>query len=156
MQVYNLHVEELQSYAVGISQVLSHNYPDESGPASAGPGGVAGDGPAPSSVNPNLAGETPLPGTRGAGVKRAAKAEVDLVKRTGKGTVDWTPEEIASIQAEGRLPQGTVGHHINNVDQFPDWAGDPRNIKFVRGQAGNLAEHGGNFQNPTTGPLIDR
>jgi hypothetical protein len=35
-------------------------------------------------------------------------------------------------------------------------AGDPRNIQFVRGQTGNLEEHGGNFQNPTMGPLIDR
>ena len=110
------------------------------------------------SGNPYLAGKTPLSGTRGTGVSRAAKAEVDMVRRTGQGTIEggWTPAEVEFIKAEGRLPAGIVGHHINNVDKFPGWAGDPRNIKFVRGQAGNLLEHGGNFQRPTTGPLIDR
>jgi RHS repeat-associated protein len=108
--------------------------------------------------NPHLAGETPLAGTRGTGVARARAAEVDLVRRTGAGTIEggWTPAEVQYIQQTGHLPNGVVGHHINNVAQFPEWAGDPRNIQFVRGQAGNLAEHGGNFQNPTTGPLINR
>jgi GHH signature containing HNH/Endo VII superfamily nuclease toxin len=84
-------------------------------------------------------------------------ALVELVQKTGAGTVDWTPSEIAYIQENGRLPpQTVVGHHINNVDTHPNWAGDPRNINFVRGQPANLLEHGSNFQNPTTGPLIDR
>ena len=60
------------------------------------------------------------------------------------------------IQQTGRLPPGTIGHHISSVVPYSDWQGDPRNIDFVRGQAGNLEEHGGNFHNPTTGPLIDR
>lgn len=106
--------------------------------------------------NPHLEGRTPMPGTRGTGVSRARAAEVELVKRTGRGTLDWTPAEIAEIQRTGRLPPGTVGHHINDVARFPEWAGDPRNIRVVRGQPRNLAEHGGNFQNSTTGPLIDR
>jgi hypothetical protein len=89
-------------------------------------------------------------------VDRAAKLEVELVTKTGRGTLDWTAQEIDFIRREGKLPSGIVGHHINNVAEFPEWAGDPRNIKFVRGQPGNLSEHGGNFQNPTTGPLIDR
>jgi GHH signature containing HNH/Endo VII superfamily nuclease toxin len=107
-------------------------------------------------ANPHIEGLTPQAGARGTGVARATRLEVELVQQTGKGTVEWTAEEIAFIKENGRLPPGTVGHHINNVAEFPEWAGDPRNIKFVRGQAGNLAEHGGNFQNPTTGPLIDR
>jgi hypothetical protein len=131
--VYNFHVEELECYAVGNQEVLVHN-------------------------NSFLEGKTPLAGTRRTGVNRATAAEVDLVQRTGQGTIEggWTAEEIAFIKETGQLPQNIVGHHINNVAQFPEWAGDPRNIRFVRGQASNLAEHGGNFQNPTTGPLIDR
>jgi len=54
------------------------------------------------------------------------------------------------------VPDNIIGHHINDVARFPEWAGDPRNIEFVRGQAGNLQQHGGNFRNGTTGPLIDR
>jgi hypothetical protein len=131
--VYNFHVQELGCYAVGSQGVLVHN-------------------------NSFLEGKTPLAGTRGTGVNRAIAAEVDLVRRTGQGTIagGWTAPEIAFIQETGQLPQNIVGDHINNVAQFPDWAGDPRNIRFVRGPASNLAEHGGNFQNPTTGPLIDR
>jgi hypothetical protein len=82
--------------------------------------------------------------------------EVQLVQETGAGTLDWTPSEIKYIQQTGELPDGIVGHHINNVADYPEWAGDPRNIEFVRGQTGNLDAHGGNFQNSTTGPLIDR
>ena len=106
--------------------------------------------------NPHLDGKTPQPGTRTTGVKRAARLEVDLVKRTGNGTTEWTKEELQFIKQNDRLPPGTEGHHINNVDQFPDWAGDPRNIKFVRGRSGNIEEHDGAYQNPTIGPLIER
>jgi RHS repeat-associated protein len=106
--------------------------------------------------NPYLKGQMPQPGTRDTGVKRATQLEVELVQKTGKGTVDWTPAEIEEIRRTGRLPQGTVGHHINSVVPYDDWAGDPRNIAFVRGQRANLQQHDGNFQNPTMGPLIDR
>jgi hypothetical protein len=82
--------------------------------------------------------------------------EVELVKATGEGTLDWTPAEIHFIRQTGTLPPGIIGRHINNVAKFPEWAGDPRNIRFVRGQPGNLLEHGGHFQNKTIGPLIDR
>ncbi|QDU75857.1 hypothetical protein Pan97_28990 [Bremerella volcania] len=133
-RVYNLEVHRDHIYRVTSLGILVHN----------------------ASSNPHLAGQTPQPGTRGTGVNRARAAEVELVQRTGKGTKAWTPEQIEYIQQNGRLPPGQVGHHINNVADFPEWAGDPRNIKFVDGQAGNLAEHGGNFQNKTTGPLIDR
>lgn len=109
-----------------------------------------------SASNPHLEGKTPMPGSRGTGVNRAKQAEVDLVQRTGKGTTNWTPSEIEHIQRTGTLPDGTVGHHINSVNDFPEWQGDPRNVRLLRGQADNLAEHGGNFQNGTTGPLIDR
>jgi RHS repeat-associated protein len=105
--------------------------------------------------NPHLDGHTPEPGTRGTGVRRAIELEVKLV-RAGKGTLKWTKEEIEYIKRTGTLPDGIVGHHINDVHTWPDWAGDPRNIRFVRGRPGNLGEHGGNYRNPTTGELIDR
>jgi len=108
------------------------------------------------SVNSHLEGKIPLPGTRSTGVSRAKALEVQLVQKTGTGTLDWTRAEIAYIRESGQLPEKIVGHHVNNVSQYPKWAGDPRNIRLVRGQPANLAEHGGNFQTPTTGPLIDR
>jgi YD repeat-containing protein len=60
------------------------------------------------------------------------------------------------------LSNTQVGHHTNSVSPFEDWAADPRNIQFVRGQEANRQEHvnqqgrPGAFQNPTMGPLIDR
>jgi hypothetical protein len=35
-------------------------------------------------------------------------------------------------------------------------AGDPNNIKFVKGATGNLEEHSGDFRNATSGELINR
>jgi len=107
-------------------------------------------------VNPFLSGKAPDAGTRKTGSDRAKILEVQLVKMTGTGTLDWTPSEIAFFQQTGKLPPGIVGHHINNVAIFPDWAGDARNIQLVRGQDENLDRHGRNFQNPSFGPLIDR
>ncbi|WP_376764750.1 hypothetical protein, partial [Pasteurella multocida] len=70
-------------------------------------------------------------------------------QRTGQGTVAWSAEELEYITKHGKLPNGMVGHHINSVVPHEAWAGDPRNIKLVRGQQGNLAEHGGDFSTPT-------
>lgn len=46
------------------------------------------------------------------------------------------------------------------MSQYPEWAGDPRNITFMYNRgSGNehvLMGHGGSFSNPTTGNLIDR
>jgi len=130
-RVYNMTIESDHVYRVSLLGALVHN-------------------------NCYINGKTPLPGSRGTGVARAAAAEVDLVRRTGKGTLDWTKTEIEYIQRTGELPDGIVGHHINSVSKYPEWAGDPRNVKFVRGQPEYLLEHGGNYRNPTTGPLIDR
>lgn len=81
---------------------------------------------------------------------------MELVRKTGKGTFDWEPDEIEFIKRTGELPDEVVGHHINSVVPNLEWAGDPRNIRFYRDQSGNLDAHGGNFRNSTTGPLIDR
>jgi GHH signature containing HNH/Endo VII superfamily nuclease toxin len=106
--------------------------------------------------NPHLAGKMPIAGARSTARNRAVAIEVELIRKRGSGSFAWTPAEVAQIKRTGRLPAGVEAHHINDVERFPDWQGDPKNIKFVRGRAGNLAEHGGHYQNSTTGPLIDR
>jgi len=78
-----------------------------------------------------------------------------MVAKTGRGTVNWTDAEKAELLGTGRV-SGFVWHHINDVARNPQLAGEPNNIKFVEGQERNLAEHGGNFQNATIGPLLDR
>ena len=113
-------------------------------------------GGVPRPANPYIDNLIPRLGTRVTGIDRATRLEIRLIRQTGAGTLDWTPEEIGLIQQNGELPDNIVGHHINSVSPFSDWAGDPRNILFVRGQSANLAQHGGNFRRLSMGPLIDR
>jgi hypothetical protein len=88
-------------------------------------------------------------------VREAWKKEHELVRRTGKGSRNWTRAEKQELLKTGKV-KGYEGHHINNVKNNPNLAGDQRNIKFVKGRAEHLKEHGGNFRTPTKGPLIKR
>jgi len=51
--------------------------------------------------------------------------------------------------------KGQEWHHINNVKDHADMAGNPNNIEFVTKKE-HLQKHGGNFKNKTTGSLKDR
>jgi RHS repeat-associated protein len=77
----------------------------------------------------------------------------------GEGTRRWTKAEIKELLATGRV-KGYEGHHINSVKGNDlRMAMDPSNIQWVKGRPGStehLELHGGNFQNPTSGPLVDR
>ncbi len=103
----------------------------------------------------------PLPGTRQTAIDRAWRQEAELIKSTGQGSRPWTPEEIERIQAgasHGDL--GYTGHHINRVQDFPAWKGDPRNIEFLKRGAGQehmrLGHPGGTRAAQPPGYLIDR
>ena len=87
--------------------------PPTGGGGAVASGGMEEPGDEGREPNPYLEGEVPEPGTRRTGVRRAIQQEVELVRRTGKGTIDWTPEEIEFIQKEGRLPPGIVGHQTS-------------------------------------------
>ncbi|RBB41295.1 type IV secretion protein Rhs, partial [Burkholderia reimsis] len=106
-------------------------------------------------------GLTPMAGSRQTGINRAWKAEQELLRTTGSGTVDWTPTQMDELRSTGKVT-GFTGHHINNVESSPGWAGDPRNIVFLsNGPNGgdhlnSLQGHRGNYQNATSGRLIDR
>ena len=103
----------------------------------------------------DLDGHQSLESQRSAAVRQAWKQEQQLVATTGKGTVDWTPAQKAELLQTGKVG-GFEGHHINSVNGNPELAGEPNNIKFVEGRAGNLAEHGGNFRTATSGELLSR
>lgn len=88
-------------------------------------------------------------------VKLARKQEMDLVRKTGKGTRPWTPRQREQLK-KGRWIKGYEGHHIRDVSSHSKkWSSDPRNIKFVTRRQ-HLREHKGDFKKPTTGKLIDR
>jgi RHS repeat-associated protein len=101
------------------------------------------------------AAERALNAARKWAVREAWRQERELVRRTGQGTVRWTSRQKAELLRTGKV-KGYQGHHINSVNGSPDLARNPDNIKFVREGAEHLGEHGGNYQNPTTGPLLKR
>jgi hypothetical protein len=60
---------------------------------------------------------------------------------------------VDRARAAGLVQPGEIGHHINSVQTYPHLAAEPSNIKGVPNRASHLGEHGGNWRNPTTGPL---
>jgi hypothetical protein len=84
-----------------------------------------------------------------------------LVLKTGFGTANWTPDQLTELTSTGKV-KGFTGHHINNAASAPAWQGDPRNITFLsNGPNGgdhlhSPQGHRGNYQNSTSGRLIDR
>jgi GHH signature containing HNH/Endo VII superfamily nuclease toxin len=101
----------------------------------------------------------PLAGGRGTGINRAWAQERELLN-AGGGTRNWTADEARELWMTGKV-EGYTGHHINSVEAFPEWAGDPRNIRFLKNANPNehlysSAGHSGSWTNPTSGNLIDR
>jgi len=60
---------------------------------------------------------------------------------------------VARARAAGVLQPGEIGHHINSVKAYPHLAPEPSNIAPEASRASHLQTHGGNWRNPTTGPL---
>ncbi|SDY46742.1 hypothetical protein SAMN02910264_02306 [Ruminococcaceae bacterium YAD3003] len=61
---------------------------------------------------------------------------------------DITFEQIEYIRTFGRVPPEIEVHHCFNVANYPDKAGDIRNLEFLSSENHKIA-HGGNYQNPT-------
>lgn len=102
-----------------------------------------------------------MDGSRQTAIDRAWKQEVDLIKKTGRGSRPWTQSEINRIKNGASYKDlGYTGHHINPVQSAKDWKGDPRNIDFMKQGSGE--EHmtkghpGGTKAKQPPGKLIDR
>jgi len=74
--------------------------------------------------------------------------------RTGQGSTRWTDDQLAELKETGKV-SGYHGHHINNVADNPEMAGDPNNIQFLT-PAEHFEVHENNWQTATSGPLINR
>ncbi len=90
-------------------------------------------------------------------VNEAWEREFERSKK-GLQTRDWTDEEFELLK-EGKKIPGYEGHHMKSVMAYPEYAGDPDNIQFLKqiredGQTkdgDHFKAHGGNFRNPTNG-----
>lgn len=92
---------------------------------------------------------------RGIGVKRAWADEKALVEATGRGTYNWTPDQIVELLTTGKVA-GFHGHHINSALYNPSLISNPNNIRFYSVQEHLSVAHGGSYQNATFGELILR
>ena len=91
---------------------------------------------------------------RNRGVDLAWKYEQLDVSMGGKGTHEYTQEQIEELIETGRV-RGFEGQHINSAASHPDLQGNPDNIKMLTHDE-HFAEHGYNWNNQTSGDLIDR
>lgn len=84
-------------------------------------------------------------------VRLAWKNEQKLVC-DGQGTRDWTPEQQKDILEDGVAydENGVVfrGHHMQSVELFPQFQGEPGNIQFLSAEE-HLKAHRGWFRNLT-------
>ncbi len=87
-------------------------------------------------------------------VRNAWKQEKEMVEMKGYGTRNWMKSEMRELKETGKV-KGYQGHHINNVKDHPEMAGNPNNVEFLN-KTEHLEVHGGNYRNMTEGPLLNR
>ncbi|MFG6496132.1 hypothetical protein P8610_12270 [Fictibacillus sp. UD] len=87
-------------------------------------------------------------------VRQSWKQEKDLVLKTGRGTREWTSDELTELITTGKV-KGYEGQHMKSANEYPDFAGEPDNIQFLKGRNMDVNEHldahGGSYHNPTNG-----
>lgn len=88
---------------------------------------------------------------RQSAIKEAWIRERELVLQ-GKGTRNWTVAQQAEL-IESKKVGGFEGHHMKNVKDYPQFAGDPNNIQFVSYTEHYFGAHDENFKNSTNGRL---
>lgn len=94
-----------------------------------------------------------LKNARRRAVSQAWVNEADMVRNTGKGTRNWSSDEITELLNTGKV-KGYDGHHMKSVKKYPHLAGDPHNIQFLTRQK-HFEAHGFNWRNPTNQRFIE-
>lgn len=97
-------------------------------------------------------------GSRNAGVKLAWQYERADIEMGGNGSANWTRiEQEELLNSKTGTVSGAEGHHQKNVVDHPEFQADPDNIKFYKSRDEHLQQgHGGNFQNESDAPFIDK
>ncbi len=91
-------------------------------------------------------------------VNDAWRLEQRLYLETGATTIEGASLAELNELATRRKIKGYEGHHMWDVNTYPERAGDTGNIKFVAGRSEHLKEHNNFFGNSTKGTegYIDR
>jgi hypothetical protein len=95
-------------------------------------------------------------------VELAWRFERAVLELGGKGTREWTIDQVNEILAYGKPSNHTgfvsdrfEGHHINNVANNPLQQGDPDNISFLTRKE-HLDAHSGDWHTSTSGRIHNR
>jgi teneurin len=64
-------------------------------------------------------------------VRKAWHREKELLKNSVSGTVEWTPAEAEEIVETG-VAKAYEGEYMHDVQQYPELAEDPFNVRFVK------------------------
>ena len=107
------------------------------------------------SLNSKLSKDPSYTGDRSKGVDLAWKYEKAEIQMGGKGTGNWNSAQRTECLRTGKV-RGAEGHHNNSVAENPAMQVNPDNIVFCSDRKEHLRRHNGNFQNPSSGSLIDR
>lgn len=95
-------------------------------------------------------------GSRSQGVKLAKAYEKADIAMGGRGSGNWTDQDIQAIR-NGEWVDGAEGHHINNVADHPTLQQDPDNIMYYRTREDHVKYgHNGDVNNESHGDLIDK
>ena len=91
---------------------------------------------------------------RSRAIKKSLKKEAELIQQ-GLGTREWTPEQQQDI-LDGYRPKDAngvsyEGHHMANVADRPEHAGNPDNIQWLTQDEHINGAHQGNTHTPTNG-----
>jgi len=98
----------------------------------------------------------PNPTARNTGVSRAWQYEQADIEMGGKGSAGWNKSQRLEIRETGKV-RGAEGHHQQNVSDHPEQQANPDNINFFPNREEHLEKgHGGNWDNETNAPLIDK
>ena len=95
-------------------------------------------------------------GLRNQGVKLAWSYEQADIEMGGRGSEQWTDQEMVDIRDRGSV-RGAEGHHQKNVADHPADQVNPDNIKFYRTREEHLQKgHGGNWNNQTDAKMTNK
>jgi len=82
-------------------------------------------------------------------VRKAWSNEKSTIMQ-GNGTRNWTQREQIEMVRKNQV-HGYHGHHMKSVKDYPNQAGNPKNIQFLKRDEHIYGAHKGNTKNSTNG-----
>lgn len=83
------------------------------------------------------------------GIRAKKDEELADIRGGGKGSGEWTDQELQAIRRTGKFPPDAEWHHDPTVANRPDLASHPSTVRIVRGgRDAHFDAHERNWRNP--------